>query len=302
MSTLQTRAALFASIRQFFAERSVLEVDTPLLAPASIPDPHVHSFQTDWLGNTLYLQTSPEFSMKRLLVDGSGSIYQICKAFRHEEAGRFHQPEFTMLEWYRVGFSLPQLMQEVESLVQTVLPSQAAVTLSYQGVFEQYLNLNPHIVSCDKLKEIALQHQLDIDLGDDKNAWLDLLFTHVIEPQLAAHDLVFIHRYPAAQAALAKLDPNNPALALRFELYVRGVEIANGFHELQDAVEQRQRFDNENQRRFEQGLPLVPLDEAFLLALEKGLPDCCGVALGVDRLLMLMTEAKYINDVLNHPL
>ncbi|GJM07554.1 MAG: elongation factor P--(R)-beta-lysine ligase [marine bacterium B5-7] len=302
MPILQIRAQLFATIRQFFAERSVLEVDTPLLALASIPDPHVHSFQTDWLGNTLYLQTSPEFSMKRLLVDGSGSIYQICKAFRHEEVGRFHQPEFTMLEWYRVGFSLPQLMQEVESLVQTVLPSQAAVTLSYQGVFEQYLNLNPHIVSCDKLKEIALQHQLDIDLGDDKNAWLDLLFTHVIEPQLAAHDLVFIHRYPAAQAALAKLDPNNPALALRFELYVRGVEIANGFHELQDAVEQRQRFENENQRRFEQGLPLVPLDEAFLLALEKGLPDCCGVALGVDRLLMLMTEAEYINDVLNHPL
>lgn len=283
---LKLRAEVFDKIRAFFKANDVLEVETPLLGTASIPDPNIQSFETTWLEKPLYLQTSPEFAMKQLLSKGSGCIFQLCKAFRNESAGRLHKPEFLMLEWYRVDMDYHALMREVEGLVKTILPSyQEAVYLSYQAAFEQHCGFNPHTASLETLKTFASTKKFDIDLGEDKDAWLDLILTHCIEPAFAKEDLLFIYDYPVTQAALAQVQDG---VAQRFELYVRGVELANGFHELQDAKEQRQRFEAENAARLVQGLSPVPLDEAFLTALDSGLPDCSGVALGVDRLLMFV--------------
>lgn len=309
LTTLKARAELYALIRNFFSARDIMEVDTPALSPAGNPDPHIESFITACTGpgmtGTLFLQTSPEFAMKRLLAAGSGAIYQLCKVFRNGEAGRWHNPEFTLLEWYRPKWDMHALMDEVTELVSQVL-AEARLSvrkISYQQAFMDHLSLDPLCCDCQQLQEVARQHGLTDVVGmatasiDD---WLDLLMDQVVVPAFD-DGMVFVFDYPASQAALAKISPENTRVAQRFELFINGVELANGFHELTDAREQRQRFEADNTYRLQKGQAVLPVDENLLAALEYGLPDCSGVALGVDRLLMIKQALDSITDVLTMP-
>ena len=315
LSVLRLRAELLAQIRAFFAARGVLEVETPALSAAAITDPHLASFKTCYSGpgpqhgRPLYLHTSPEFAMKRLLAAGSGCIYQIARVFRDGEAGSRHNPEFTLLEWYRVGFDHHRLMDEVAELVGMLLAGRLALAeperLSYRQIFQHHLNLDPHRATVTDLAACAETRNVSIPTGmppDDPDPWLDLLLTHCVEPRLGSGRLTFVHDYPASQAALARLRPDDPPVGERFELYINGIELANGFHELGDAVEQRRRFAQENAARRAVGLPIMPVDEHLLAALEFGLPDCAGVALGFDRLVMLATRKTSLAEVLAFPL
>jgi elongation factor P--(R)-beta-lysine ligase len=310
MDLLPLRATILNQIRQFFAERKVLEVETPLLSHATVTDKHLHSFQSDYYfadgqqKQTLYLQTSPEFAMKRLLAAGSGAIYQLCKAFRNRgESGCYHNPEFTMLEWYRPGFNHHELMDEVEALLKLILNCQSAQRFTYCELFQHFLQINPYQASIQQLKETAKQFQIVTENLDDlgQDDWLNLLMTHLIEPKLPAHP-IFIYDFPASQAALARLRPGNPALAERFEVYVQGLELANGFHELSSPSEQRQRFINDLTQRQKIGAAAIPIDERLLAALEHGLPDCAGVALGIDRLILLAANKSCLHEVMAFPL
>jgi lysyl-tRNA synthetase class 2 len=294
-TNLRIRADLLARCRAFFAARQVMEVETPLLTHAAVSDVNIQSFR---LGQQ-FLQTSPEYAMKRLLAAGSGPIYQICKAFRQEESGRLHNPEFTLLEWYRPGFDWRQLMDEVADLMAELLGVGKIARLSYRDVFQQQLAVDPHRIKTGALQELT---RSKIDLGraelDDTDC-LQLLMHHCIEPQLP--DYCFIYDYPAAQAALAKVeqDEQGCAVARRFELYGKGMELANAYQELTDVDEQRRRFEADIARRQQQALPVNPLDEKLLAALAEGLPACAGVALGFDRLVMLATASEHINQVIS---
>lgn len=292
-NALKARANLLSCIRQFFSDRQVLEVETPLLCNSTVPDPYIESFRID----NHYLQTSPEFAMKRLLASGSGDIYQICKAFRHEEVGKRHNPEFTMLEWYRIGFDHHDLMAELNALLQTTLNTQPAEKISYQQLFETHLNLNPHQATLIELCTIAKQHQLDIQL-EKKDDWLNLLLTHLIEPKIGLEKPLFIYDYPTSQSALAKIREGNPPVAERFELYYKGYELANGFHELNQSDRQTERFREDLQKRKQAGQHCPPIDERFLQSLDY-LPSCAGVAVGIDRLLMIKSEQPHIASVLS---
>lgn len=303
---LRLRASILKSIRDFFASRNVMEVETPNMCHTSVPDPFIQSipalFQAHPESEEIryYLQTSPEYAMKRLLAAGSGAIYQLGKAYRQGEIGRFHNPEFTMLEWYRPGFDHHDLMNEVDALLQYVLRSKAAERKTYQALFETHLNVNPHTATINELANCAAKQSLDIASPiTDTDTWLNLLMSHCIEPQLGQDRPCFVYDFPASQAALSRLQPTNPPVASRFEVYINGIELANGFHELQNANEQRKRFENNLAQRKALGLSILPLDENFLSALEVGLPDCAGVALGVDRLIMLATKSERISDVLS---
>ena len=312
LEVLRLRAQLLAAIRTFFAERGVWEADTPALSTAATTDPQLESFTTMYTGpgvqHTLYLHTSPEFPMKRLLAAGSGSIYQIVKAFRNGENGRWHNPEFMLLEWYRVGFDQQQLMDEVTELVILVLQNldlKPPERLSYAAVFRRYLGLDPHTATVAELADCVTARGLHAPPGmpaEDPNLWLDFLWSHGIESQLGQGRLTFIYDYPVAQAALATIRPGNPPVAERFELYLNGIALANGFHELGDAAEQYRRCQHNNQVRAGRGLPVMPLDERLLIALESGLPDCAGVALGIDRLLMIAAGKSSLGEVLAFPL
>ena len=299
-ATLRLRAKMLAQIRAFFTLREVLEVETPALSAAAIPDPHLSSFAVRYTGpgsrhgQMLYLHTSPEFPMKRLLAAGSGCIYQIARVFRDGEAGRRHNPEFTLLEWYRVGFDHHRLMDETAALVAELLAGRLSLQkperLSYQEIFQRRLGLDPHRATVAELAAGAAAQNVPIPSGmplNDPDPWLNLLLTHRIEPELGQGRLTFVYDYPVSQAALARLRPGDPPVGERFELYLNGVELANGFHELGDAIEQRRRFVAENAVRRAAGLPAMPVDEALLAALAAGLPKCAGVALGFDRLVML---------------
>ncbi|MGE0371626.1 MAG: EF-P lysine aminoacylase EpmA [Gammaproteobacteria bacterium] len=312
LANLRARAALLTRIREFFAVRGVLEVETPALSAAAVTDPHLASLQGRYTGpgfpagRPMYLQTSPEFAMKRLLAAGSGPIYQLAKAFRDSEAGRLHNPEFTLLEWYRPGFDQSAMMDEVEALVAEVLGlDRRFERVSYRDLFRRRLKVDPFEASLEELRGCARRHGLarseELSLPEP-DAWLDLLLTHFIEPQLGVEMPCFVHDYPPSQAALARIRPGEHPVAERFELYIKGVEIANGFHELADADEQRARFERDRARRRRDGLPDVVPDERLLAALEHGLPDCSGVALGVDRLVMVALGAKSITEVLAFPL
>jgi len=310
IETLKQRANIIAKIRAFFATRGVLEVDTPLLSHASVTDLHLHSFETKYLlsdagqTETLYLQTSPEYAMKRLLAAGSGAIYQICKSFRNNgETGRFHNPEFTMLEWYRPGFDHHKLMDEMNELLKQILECNDAERLTYHEIFQRYFNINPHTASIEELKNLAIKSGISIDhlSLSQRDDWLMLLMSHVIEPQLGLKQPTFIYDFPATQAALAKIRQDNPPVAERFEVYIQGIELANGFHELSDSNEQRQRFINDLQKRCENNYSAVPVDENLLAALQHGLPDCAGVALGIDRLIMLALKQDNIKEIISFP-
>ena len=296
---IQARAKLLSAIRQFFAQRNVLEVDTPILSAHATTDPYINSIQsTDG-----YLQTSPEFAMKRLLCAGVGSIYQIAKAFRQQESGRFHNPEFTMLEWYRVDFTHIELMREVDQFLSSMLDTGPAQVISYQQLFIQQVGLDPLACSDSELCAYIDEKQLLLGRADalTRDDQLNLLFSHVIEPNLGQNVPVLVHGFPSSQSALARINEKDQRIADRFEAYYKGIELANGFYELADAQEQLTRFNSDNQARIAKGLDLMPMDVNLIAALDSGLPECAGVALGIDRLLMLKLGADHINEVLCFP-
>jgi len=306
---LRFRAELFAAIRSYFQRQDVMEVETPLFSPTTVPDPSLESYSLRLENNqTAYLQTSPELYMKRLLVAGSGSIYQLCKAFRAHESGHLHEPEFTLLEWYRVGYDHHQLMADVERLINTLFQHcnrQPPVfsRFTYSELFQRFCAIDPLRDSLwsivEKTKQLGLfEHRWK---DEERDFWLHLLMIECIEPNLSSLGWCFVHEFPESQASLARLLPTDPPVAARFELYGEGIELANGFYELQDAEEQRGRFYRDLAIREKNGQQPVPLDTAFIAALELGLPECAGVALGVDRLLMLLREENSIQSCLPFP-
>ncbi len=307
---LKQRSHILRNIRQFFEQRQVTEVETPAMSHFSVTDQYLQAFETrfhqpgDTVGLPLYLQTSPEYAMKRLLAAGSGCIYQISKAFRNEESGRFHNPEFTMLEWYRVGFDHHQLMHEVDELLQSVLKTPSAEYMTYQQAFIQVLSTDPLSASIEQLQEIARQQGFDLLCQQltDKDDLLQLLFSQCVESSIGQIRPCFVYDFPAGQASLAKISKRDPRVAERFEVYFKGVELANGFHELTDPKEQRVRFEQDNTKRIADGLCERQCDERLLAALAHGLPDCAGVALGIDRLMLLALEAEHINEVISFPI
>ncbi|MBS34971.1 MAG: hypothetical protein CMO26_03490 [Thiotrichales bacterium] len=301
-AALVARAQLLARVRTFFAERDVLEVETPLLGAGASTDPMLASLHTEVLlgadRQRLYLQTSPEFFMKRLLCAGSGDIYQICKAFRDRETGSLHNPEFTILEWYRVGYDHHALMDEVAELITAVLGPGETERVSYRSLFQQHVGIDPLAAADSDVVRSARQlTRLAPDTSLERDEALELLLAEVIQPKLAGRR-VFIHDFPASQAALARLSTTEPVVAERFELYVAGIELANGFHELGSSEEQRARFQAELLDRERRGLPWVPMDEQLLAALQSGLPPCAGVALGIDRLLLASMGEAHIDQVI----
>lgn len=310
---LERRAALLASARRFFRDGGVLEVDTPMVVNSPVTDIHIHSAQVN-LGpaakHAYFLHTSPEYAMKRLLTAGSGDIYQICHVVRGFERGRLHNAEFTLIEWYRLGFTLDDLMSEVDALVRALLGPVASGRVSeritYREAFLRELQLDPFTASTAELQAAAAKLGFNTTATTPgatptRDELLDLLMGATVGPRLGTNALTFVHAYPATQAALARLDPTDPRAALRFELYCDGIELANGFNELSSAPEQRARFTQDNADRARLGLPVHPPDEFLLAALTAGLPECCGVALGFDRTVMLATGAKTIDEVLPFP-
>ena len=306
MPAIRRRAQALRQAREFFHARGVLEVETPALVNAPVSDVNLGSARVELAGGpgSLYLHTSPEYAMKRLLASGSGDIFQICRVYRGAERGRQHNPEFTMLEWYRLGLSLEALMNEVAALVRELAGADLPIEmLSYREAVVRHAGLDPLEAADDELwraaQGLGLSARQAAECGRDE--LLDLIVGAQVGPALGADRLTFVHRYPASQAALARLDPTDPRLALRFELYGRGMELANGYHELSDVAEQRRRFAVDQQARGRRGLPVNSLDAHLLAALEAGLPDCAGVALGFDRVLMLALGAERIDEVLAFP-
>jgi len=307
-AALELRAAMLARARAFFAERGVLEVETPILGAAGTTDPQIESLTTRVAGIAppFYLGTSPEYAMKRLLAAGSGDIYQICKVFRDEERGRWHNPEFTMIEWYRLDFDDAALMTEVEEFAARLLAPHralpAAERLSYAGALGRHAGVDALRADAEDLRAAAVAHGIQCDAELDRDGHLDLLMGLVVGPKLGRGRPTFVCDYPASQASLARLKPGEPPVAARFEFYVDGIEIANGFHELSVASEQRARFvqDIETRRRRGQALPAV--DERLLAALGEGLPECAGVALGFDRLAAVAAGAAALREIMAFPI
>jgi len=301
---------MLAATRAFFATRGVLEVETPQLVNAPVSDVNLHSAEVRLAGAGRalhFLHTSPEYAMKRLLAAGSGDIYQICHVFRGAERSRLHNPEFTLIEWYRLGFSMEALMDEVAALVAALIgrePAAPPERIRYQDGFLRTLGIDPLAAPIEALRGAAREAGLAeaAAAASDRDQLLDFLMAVRIGPALGQGRLSFVHHYPASQAALAELDPQDPRVAQRFELYAGGVELANGFRELGSEPEQRRRFVADQALRRGRGLPVHPLDEAFLAALAAGLPAASGVALGFDRLVMLAGGAARIDDVLAFPI
>ncbi len=288
---------MLKQIRAFFDARDFLEVDTPLLSISTNTDVHIQSIRAEVNRQTMYLQTSPEFAMKRLLANGSGSIYQICHAFRDEEAGRRHQAEFTLLEWYSLGFDYQQLMDQLQQLINFISGCENTFSsMTYHGSFQHYLQLDIERDDDATVSACVERHINGIEAAKLQRAdCLDLLISEVIAKQFEG--FTFVYDFPAAQASLARLNDDNPAVAERFELFFNDMELANGFTELTDASEQRARFERDNQQRLESGLPAYQVDEAFLQALERGMPDCAGVALGLERLMMVLLDKNDIQQL-----
>lgn len=308
--TAQLRSKVLSRIRSFFNVRDIIEVETPVMARSTITDVHLDALTStyDYLergSQKYYFQTSPEYLMKRLLADGYGDIYQVTKAFRNEPFGRHHNPEFTMLEWYRLNYDHVSLMDEVEALLTCVLNTKAAVRMTYQEAFLKYLDLDPLESSFEEC--IAL-----LKSNDKCDAWLvetndldivlQFIFTELIEVHLGIEEPCFIYNFPASQASLARLDEIDKRVANRFECYYKGIELANGFYELSDEKIQRQRFEQDNIARKNMGLPERQIDELFMSSLKSGLPQCAGVALGIDRFIMLAGNLTSIKEVISFPI
>ena len=304
---LVLRARLYALIRQFFAERNVLEVETPILSAAANTEPNIESFSTLFSGHVdagsalRWLRTSAEFPLKRLLAAGAGDCYELGRVFRNGEAGRRHNPEFTMLEWYRVGWDHLRLIDETVELIRHALAmvgrEAGLVSMTYRELFVEALNIDPFNASIVDLKKPLRDVEIDGNglLRDD---WLDLLITHRIQPDFPADRITVIRDWPPSQCALAKIRNGDPPVAERFELYLGPCELANGYHELTDPAEQRERFQNDSLRRVARGQQVLPIDERLLAALASGMPDCAGVALGIERLLMCLSGEDDIRALL----
>ncbi len=315
LEVLEARARLLRSLRDFFAQRSVLEVETPLLGHSACVDTQIDSFCCTGPdgGRRFYLHSSPELAMKRLLAAGSGSIYQVCKVFRAGEQGRWHNPEFTMLEWYRVGLDYHALAAETEELITFLLRPwrrlEPTVHFSYRELFDHYLELDPLVAGLRQISQRIADCGIDFDLracGSDDLAvdtGLQLLQTHVIEPRLERNRLIRVYDFPPNQAALARIRAGTGAQAVaeRFEYYLDGVELANGYQELTDADEQRRRFARQQRHRDDLSRPTAPVDQRFLEALACGLPECAGVSVGLDRLLALALRCNSLDEVLAFP-
>jgi lysyl-tRNA synthetase class 2 len=298
LPVLQARAELLARIRTFFAERGVLEVETPVLSGAGNSDPGLVQWRTR--KPETWLRTSPEYAMKRLLAAGSGDIYELGRVFRGDESGRYHNREFTLLEWYRVGWDYHELMDEVADLVRACLPGHKLLEqrLTYRELFQQWADVDPFDDPTVRLADQLAARDIRVP-EPDRAECLDLLLSLVIQPQLPEEQLTFLLDFPADQAALARVRRDTPPVAERFETFLGPVELANGYQELTDASEQAQRFERENRKRDTVGRRAVPLDQRLLDALAAGLPECAGVALGVDRLLMISEGATSLAEVLS---
>ncbi len=307
LATLRRRAALLQAIRDFFAAREVIEVTTPLMCSHTVTDPFLVPFTTryreipDGEEKTYYLQTSPEYAMKRLLAAGMGSIYQICPAFRNEEVGREHNPEFTLLEWYRVDFTHHDLMHEIDDMLQKILRMPPAMHLSYRECFIEFCGIDiflakPHqlLAVCEKLG-LSFSSALE---ANDADTLMQIIMQAAIEPKLGFDAPTFVVDYPKSQAALARLNADGKTAA-RFELYINGVEIANGYYECLDPIEQANRFAGDNQKRAQLGKPSVNVDTYLLEAMQQGLPKCAGVAMGLERLMMIAGEQKSLQQCMS---
>jgi len=299
------RATMLERARLFFQEQDVLEVDTPALSRAAVSDPHIESISASLAldrTRTYYLHTSPEFCMKRLLCAAYPDIYQVCKVFRDKEAGRTHQPEFTMVEWYRLGFDLERIIRDTINFIATVLHDETlpdcALHLNYQEAFLQYAGCDPLTADVTVLSNVAgADDNLRQSVGDDRDAWLDLLLDTKVVPRFAPDRLTVLRHYPISQAALARPCPTNDMLADRFEVFLGRYELANGYVELIDPDEQRRRIANDQRVRESRGQECRPVDNAFVAAMQAGLPACAGVAAGFDRLLMIHASTDDIRNV-----
>ncbi len=300
IETLQKRSVIINQIREFFKHRAVLEVETPILASSTILDPNIESFQVKTSSNNYYLQTSPEFHMKRLLSFGSGDIFQISKVFRSGERGTKHNPEFSMLEWYRIGYDYHQLMKEVHELITIFLNIDIQKT-SYDELFKNHLQISPFSVTRDECLQVAAHHKINAYKEDelDIDQWLDLFLAEIIEPTMPKNIALFVYDFKASQASLAKIRDNK--FSERFELYINGIEIANGFEELTNSQEQLSRFELDSKQRQNKSLHVPPIDTNFLKSIES-MPECSGVALGIDRLVMLILNELDIEKVLAFPI
>jgi len=298
---IKARARLLENIRSFFSERDVTEVETPLISNTGNPEPEIHSIRTDAGG---YLRTSPEFALKRMLAAGYGDVDELGRVFRAGESGRFHNPEFTLLEWYRNGMDYHRLMDEVAALVRHCggghYEQWPETRVSYHELFLRHLDVDPFTTTSENLAKIAGLHGItDIELN--RKQWLDLLISHVIQPALPAQSLMFVYDYPADQAALANVRDDARPVAERFELFLGTIELANGYQELTDAAEQNHRFEQQNEQRQSRGESVVEIDHHLIDALAHGMEKCAGVALGVDRLMMSICGADSLNEVIAFP-
>jgi len=309
LPTLALRAELLSAIRQFFAEQGYWEVETPLLSQETVVDGHLDPFVVE---GRYYLQTSPELAMKRLLAAGAKAIYQITRAFRRGESGKLHNPEFTMVEWYRVGDTYHDQMDFTEALIRSAaeklghqLPDPAFPRRTYDAVFQDTLGCGVLEKSCEELRAIAVEQGIAIPetlRDEDRDGWLNLLLAELVEPRLGADGPEFVYDYPASQAALAQIDPRNPLVSQRFELYAGGLELCNGYDELTNPEELRRRIQWESAVRTAEGLASLPEPSRLLAAMEHGLPNCSGVALGFDRLMMALTGRASFADVTAFPI
>lgn len=303
LSILRDRAKMLECVRQFFKERGVIEVDCPLLTQKASVDVHIDLIPAIYNGaETRYLHSSPEYGMKRLLAEGIGDCYQLAHVFRDGEFGRRHNPEFMMAEWYRVGFAFDPFIEETLEFIQLFLGPLPSEWISYREAFENYLQINPFEASESELVSLLDKHQIHTHpslLDEGKDALLNVLLGTLIEPHLGKNQLTVLRYYPASQAALAKTTQDHGhSVACRFEVYYEGVELCNGYDELTSAHEQELRLKEANEGRISLGKVPLPIDEAFLVALKKGLPEACGVAVGFDRLMMLRHKAAALADVL----
>ncbi|WWO97155.1 MAG: elongation factor P--(R)-beta-lysine ligase [Candidatus Dasytiphilus stammeri] len=303
---LVKRADIISSIRKFFSDRNILEVDTPSLSQSTVSDVYIDSFQTTFWKpggqkkQQLYLITSPEYHMKRLLVAGIGPIYQICHCFRNREFGSIHNPEFTMLEWYQPKYNIYKLMNEVNDLLHKILNCGIAEKISYQNLFIKYFNIDPLLAEKKDLQKIVKLLSLDLHnwINESNDTLLQLLLSHLVSSIIGFKQPIFIYNFPISQASLATINVDDPRVAERFELYYQGIELANGFNELTDSIEHCRRFENNNNIRTLIGKQKQPIDNNLITAIKQGLPFCSGVALGVDRLIMIALKMKKLSKVI----
>jgi lysyl-tRNA synthetase class 2 len=304
IATLEVRAGMLRAAREYFAATRALEVETPTLSAAAVTDVHLASVEATAVGQRRYLHTSPEYAMKRLLAAGCGDIWQICRVYRDGESGRWHNPEFTLIEWYRLGIDHHALMSDVERLIGAMMPTTRHFDRSERLTYREAVQLHAGVDALEDPVQVLVARlesagiEVPASIRGDRDGCLDLIMSVLVGPHLGHDRLTFIYDYPSSQAALAQA---RGPVASRFEAYMNGIELANGFHELGDAPEQRARFEQDLAGRKQRKLPPMPIDERFIEALEYGLPDCSGVALGFDRLVMCAVGATHIDEVIAFP-